>query len=529
MPEKKKTAFEKVQDNRKELVNKIIENMKKGHIWEAGWNINALRSQNPISGAKYKGINKLSLGYVIADKEYKDPRFITFKQAQEKGWSVKKGEHGYMCEYWIWTKKEEKINEKGEKEKIEVPLDKPMISYFTVFNMEQIKGDYPKFELPKLSHDEMLKIADDFIASSRCPIKETAQSRAYYNASDDRIILPLRDSFNSSEDFLETALHEMAHSTGKELGRKFGIGQLSPAYAKEELVAELSAMFIKAELGLEFSGKHFENHTAYLESWSKMLKEDYNELYKASKEADKATELLMDRYREYLKTKENIVEKSEIEIPKETNKENLKNTNELIFDLKKYEIEKNISEMKNINKVNEHGNKDGLWYEIKEKSIIECKYNNGIKSGKFTETFLTNDENSSIKTKGMYRNGKLSGEIISLFKDDSIASIKNYKAGVILSEKNYYRNGNLKDNFSYDKTNYYEFKKFYENGNLKESLEILNKTEKNFKIYDIEGNIEKNIIFDINKQDNSIFNDKEISNNSWEEKANENNSFDLER
>ena len=317
MAEKKKTAFEKVQDNRKELVNKVIENMEKGYVWEAGWDINALRSQNPVSGAKYKGINRISLGYIITEKGYKDPRFITFKQAQDNNWKVKRGEHGYLCEYWVWTRKEEKINEKGEKEKVEVPLERPMVNYFTIFNMEQIEGNYPKFELPKLSHDEMLQVANDFIASSRCTIKETAQDRAYYSPSEDHIVLPLRDSFKSTEDFLETTLHEMAHSTGKELGRKFGI---TPSeYAREELVAELSSMFIKADLGIDFGGKHFENHSAYLESWAGMLKKDPNELYRASKEADKVTELLIERYKDFLKTKENINEK--IEIQKEDNKE----------------------------------------------------------------------------------------------------------------------------------------------------------------------------------------------------------------
>ena len=733
MAEKKKTAFEKVQDNRKELVNKVIENMEKGYVWEAGWDINALRSQNPVSGAKYKGINRISLGYIITENGYKDPRFITFKQAQDNNWKVKRGEHGYLCEYWVWTKKEEKVNEKGEKEKIEVPLERPIINYFTIFNMEQIEGNYPKFELPKLSHDEMLQVANDFIASSRCTIKETAQDRAYYSPSEDHIVLPLRDSFKSTEDFLETTLHEMAHSTGKELGRKFGI---TPSeYAREELVAELSSMFIKADLGIDFGGKHFENHSAYLESWAGMLKKDPNELYRASKEADKVTELLIERYKDFLKTKENITEKIEIQkednkeiinaneywriefnetdsafgiksyqnqvltkelldeireldkkmydelgalkfyfehikdgeiidkgrinvgsnekenfeylaneleklektnnlvkendslkglkltlnfsehdfgisdettlvgkeaydllqkiidldkeqnkvqkiinkeieegrfdtegpmyyktyislshndipilentridlgdlefgkekevgkaleeyltkIPKNRleypveyvenckkhsnkeitpeeviseNKEKLKNINGLIFDLKKYEIEKDISEMKNINKFNENGNKQGVWFEVGENSILECKYNNGAKIGKFTETYLMADENSPIKTQGMYRVGKLSGEIVSLYSNDEIHSIKNYKAGVLLTEENYYNNGNIKEIAGYDKGNCVEFKRFYENGNLRESLEFLNKDEKNYKTYSFEGNIEKNI------------------------------------
>ena len=681
----KMSAFEKVKNHRKELVDKVIANMDKGYIWEAGWDINALRSQNPVSGAKYNGINKLSLGYVVSENNYQDPRFVTFKQAQDNNWKVKRGEHGHLCEYWIWTTKVEKENENGEKVKVEVPLDRPKVSYFTVFNMEQIEGNYPKFELPtKLSHDNLVEIANDLIASSRCPIKEVAQSRAYYSPSNDDITLPLRDSFSSSEDFLATLIHEMAHSTGEELGRQMSTGgKMSPEYAKEELVAELSSLFLKAELGIANEGKHFENHSAYLNGWNSMLKSDPNELYRASKEADKACEFIMDRYREYLKTKENIVEKAEIETPKQVdkeitnnlvnesdslkglkltfhfsendfnipdettlvgkeaydllqkiidfdkeqnkvqqiinkeieegkenthglsyyktyislsnndipllknsridlgdlefgkekevskaldeyltsipkdrindpieyanfskeylhkkitpeeviseNKEILKNINELLFDLKKYEFEKDISEMKNINKFNENGNKHGVWVEVREKSILECKYNNGNKIGKFTETHLMADKDSPVKTQGMYRVGKLSGEIVSLYSNDQIESIKNYKAGVLLTEEKFYNNGNIKEILGYDKNEVAEFKKFYENGNLKESLEISKDNEKIHNFYKEDGTLE-------NRKSNELTSDNPWSKgneidkvNPWAEKTNSDKDNQWER
>lgn len=679
------SAFEKVKNHRKELVDKVIANMDKGYIWEAGWDINALRSQNPVSGAKYNGINKLSLGYVVSENNYQDPRFVTFKQAQDNNWKVKRGEHGHLCEYWIWTTKVEKENENGEKVKVEVPLDRPKVSYFTVFNMEQIEGNYPKFELPtKLSHDNLVEIANDLIASSRCPIKEVAQSRAYYSPFNDDITLPLRDSFSSSEDFLATLIHEMAHSTGEELGRQMSTGgKMSPEYAKEELVAELSSLFLKAELGIANEGKHFENHSAYLNGWNSMLKSDPNELYRASKEADKACEFIMDRYREYLKTKENIVEKAEIETPKQVdkeitnnlvnesdslkglkltfhfsendfnipdettlvgkeaydllqkiidfdkeqnkvqqiinkeieegkenthglsyyktyislsnndipllknsridlgdlefgkekevskaldeyltsipkdrindpieyanfskeylhkkitpeeviseNKEILKNINELLFDLKKYEFEKDISEMKNINKFNENGNKHGVWIEVREKSILECKYNNGNKIGKFTETHLMADKDSPVKTQGMYRVGKLSGEIVSLYSNDQIESIKNYKAGVLLTEEKFYNNGNIKEILGYDKNEVAEFKKFYENGNLKESLEISKDNEKIHNFYKEDGTLE-------NRKSNELTSDNPWSKgneidkvNPWAEKTNSDKDNQWER
>ena len=656
----KMSAFEKVKNHRKELVDKVIANMDKGYIWEAGWDINALRSQNPVSGAKYNGINKLSLGYVVSENNYQDPRFVTFKQAQDNNWKVKRGEHGHLCEYWIWTTKVEKENENGEKVKVEVPLDRPKVSYFTVFNMEQIEGNYPKFELPtKLSHDNLVEIANDLIASSRCPIKEVAQSRAYYSPSNDDITLPLRDSFSSSEDFLATLIHEMAHSTGEELGRQMSTGgKMSPEYAKEELVAELSSLFLKAELGIANEGKHFENHSAYLNGWNSMLKSDPNELYRASKEADKACEFIMDRYREYLKTKENIVEKAEIETPKQVdkeitnnlvnesdslkglkltfhfsendfnipdettlvgkeaydllqkiidfdkeqnkvqqiinkeieegkenthglsyyktyislshndipllknsrvdlgdlefgkekevskaldeyltsipkdrindpieyanfskeylhkkitpeeiiseNKEILKNINGLLFDLKKYEFEKDISEMKNINKFNENGNKHGVWVEVGEKSILECKYNNGNKIGKFTETHLMADENSPAKTQGIYRVGKL-------------------------SEEKFYPNGNIKEILGYDKNEIAEFKKFYENGKIKESLEISKDNEKIHNFYKEDGTLENTKSNELTS-DNPWSKGNEIDKaNPWAEKTNSDKDNQWER
>lgn len=679
------SAFEKVKNHRKELVDKVIANMNKGYIWEAGWDINALRSQNPVSGAKYNGINKLSLGYVVSENNYQDPRFVTFKQAQDNNWKVKRGEHGHLCEYWIWTTKIEKENENGEKVKVEVPLDRPKVSYFTVFNMEQIEGNYPKFELPtKLSHDNLVEIANDLIASSRCPIKEVAQSRAYYSPSNDDITLPLRDSFSSSEDFLATLIHEMAHSTGEELGRQMSTGgKMSPEYAKEELVAELSSLFLKAELGIANEGKHFENHSAYLNGWNSMLKSDPNELYRASKEADKACEFIMDRYREYLKTKENIVEKAEIETPKQVdkeitnnlvnesdslkglkltfhfsendfnipdettlvgkeaydllqkiidfdkeqnkvqqiinkeieegkenthglsyyktyislshndipllknsrvdlgdlefgkekkvskaldeyltsipkdrindpieyanfskeylhkkitpeeiiseNKEILKNINGLLFDLKKYEFEKDISEMKNINKFNENGNKHGVWVEVGEKSILECKYNNGNKIGKFTETHLMADENSPAKTQGIYRVGKLSGEIVNLYSNDQIESVKNYKAGVLLTEEKFYPNGNIKEILGYDKNEVAEFKKFYENGKIKESLEISKDNEKIHNFYKEDGTLENTKSNELTS-DNPWSKGNEIDKaNPWAEKTNSDKDNQWER
>lgn len=211
----KRSSYDIVMENRKALVDSIIENMKKGYIVpRTEWNKNCFRPNNPISNIAYRGGNRLKLMITADAKGYKDNRWMTYKQAKENGYQIKKGEKGVMCEKWIFSKKAEIENPiTGIKEKVNVKLDKPIANYFVVFNAEQI-DNIPSQEITHLEHDEVLQMADDFIASSDCPIYEKDQGRAYYSTAKDCIILPPRNIFISQEAFLGTMLHEMVHSTG---------------------------------------------------------------------------------------------------------------------------------------------------------------------------------------------------------------------------------------------------------------------------------------------------------------------------
>ena len=313
-----RNPFDVVMEDRKKLVDRIIKNMEKGElIFNKGWDSQILMPQNPTSKINYIGGNRIRLIAEAIDKEYKDPRWVTFKQASDNGWKIKKGEKAVLCEKWIFTKKEIEIDEQGNRIEREVKLDKPIPNFFYVFNAEQIEK-IPKLQLPnKFEKSEITKITQNFINSSECKIKEVAQDRAFYNASTDEIILPLRESFRSEEDFLATTLHEMVHSTGhkdrlgRDLSGTFGSGK----YAKEELTAELGAMFLQSKLGIKLEGEHFDNHSAYLKSWIEILKKDPNELFRAANNADKATEMLYGRYIE--KQQEELKELSNISIKAE--------------------------------------------------------------------------------------------------------------------------------------------------------------------------------------------------------------------
>ncbi len=298
--------FERIMEERKKLVDQIIENMKNGYlIPKSQWNAAAFQIHNPISGARYHGANMLKLYLTSINNGYQDNRWMTFKQAASKGYHVKQGEKGIRLEKYIFDKVIEKENpDTGKMEKVRVKLAKPMINTFVVFNGEQIEG-IPELVMPEIKQQdsEIWDIADSLIASSECPVKEEAQGQAYYSPKRDSITLPPREIFTSPEAFTTTLIHEMCHSTGHEsrLNRKLLNSFGSPEYALEELRAELGAFFMGSDLEIEDSEELLASHTQYLESWISVLENDPNELFRAMSDSQKAVDRLtgnLERYRE---------------------------------------------------------------------------------------------------------------------------------------------------------------------------------------------------------------------------------------
>jgi len=300
-------AYEIVMESRRKLVEQVISNMKKGYIFtEKKWDAQVLAPQNPVSHVRYKGGNRIRLIQQVVEKGYQDPRWMTRRHLQEQGYYIKKGEKQTICEKWIFTKKEKYLDEDGQEKVREVELEKPMVSYFGVFNAEQIKDFPPLVQQEDQELSETMKIGMDCICSSECRIIECAQPEAYYAPGLDKIVLPLRQMFKDEESYVATVLHEMVHSTGhhSRLNRNIENPFGSIEYAKEELRAELGSMFLKADLGLSMQGEHFQDHSNYLKSWISVLEDDYNELFRAASDAERASIRIMDRYQEYKKNPE---------------------------------------------------------------------------------------------------------------------------------------------------------------------------------------------------------------------------------
>ena len=110
------TAHEIVMENRKKLVNCIIENMKKGYVWSPkAWDSTALSPYNPTSNCHYLGGNRVRLMMAAIEQEYQDPRWCTFEQAQRNGWSVQRGAKSVLLEKWIFDETKTIEDSQGNK------------------------------------------------------------------------------------------------------------------------------------------------------------------------------------------------------------------------------------------------------------------------------------------------------------------------------------------------------------------------------------------------------------------------------
>ena len=292
-------AYEIIKEDRKKMVDQIIDMMKQGTFGNAEvWNSEAMRPQNPLTNVKYRGGNRMRLMAAVVARGFTDPRWATHRQLAAAGYHINSGEHGIICEKWIYDREVKKQDAAGNIYYEKEVLSRPRVSYFRVFNAQQVSG-FPKYDA-SYQETDVMKVADRMIRSSKCPVRELAQDRAFYSPMKDEIVLPLRSKFKDDVSFIKTLVHEMCHSTAApdRLNRKLTGTFGSPEYAKEELRAEIGALFTESDLHVSLQGEHYEDHSDYLRSWINALQDDYNEFFRACSEADKIAGYLLKNYRD---------------------------------------------------------------------------------------------------------------------------------------------------------------------------------------------------------------------------------------
>ena len=266
-----------------EITNRMIAEMENGIIpWRKPW-MAAGAAISHTTGKPYSLLNQMLLG--------RAGEYLTFKQVQQEGGFVRKGEKAHMVVFWKWLEKEDE--ETGETTQI------PFLKYYNVFHIDQCEGISAKHmqqNANPASPDQTAEtIIADYVQREGVTIEHREGDAAFYQPASDRIVLPLLKQFAETAEYYSTAFHEMVHSTGhmKRLARLDGTAHFGGEdYSKEELVAEIGSTALVNHAGLETSSS-FHNSAAYVQNWLQALKNNKRFIVSAAGRAEKAVNFIL--------------------------------------------------------------------------------------------------------------------------------------------------------------------------------------------------------------------------------------------
>ena len=318
----------------KKFADMMVKIIKKANAnnWKKGWmGVNGSIQGLPqnISGRTYSGGNSFFLMFNTAEKGYKTPVYMTFKQANEQNLHVKSGEKSVPIFKWGLSIKdengkrvsEEDYNAMSQEERVTMDV-RPFPKMFHVFNIDQTNLE----EVNKKRYDAI-------VACFQTPEQEVKDTegmyvnealdrmfeqkawhaniqydkpadQAFYRPSTDTIVLPMKEQFKLGKtpeevyhdgmEYYSTALHEMAHSTGHEsrLDRKFG-AQGTDNYAHEELIAEMTSALVGSTMG--FDRKILENNANYLSGWLSRLRDKPETITTIMTDVGKASDMIIEK------------------------------------------------------------------------------------------------------------------------------------------------------------------------------------------------------------------------------------------
>jgi len=279
------------------VTDQIVAELEAGvRPWIQPWN--AVHAAGYVSrplrfnAVPYRGINVVLLWMSALRRHFASPLWMTYRQAAELGGQVRRGETGSLVVYADTFKRRE-ADDNGEEQEVTVPF----LKSYTVFNSDQIDGLPPRYyaratQPPNIT--ERIEQAERFFAHTGADIRHGG-SMAYYAPAQDFIQMPAFESFRTAEGFYGTLAHETVHWTrpSSRLARDFGRTRWGDeGYAMEELVAEMGAAFLCADLGLTLEIR--DDHAAYIASWLKALKNDKRAVFTAASHAQRAADYLHD-------------------------------------------------------------------------------------------------------------------------------------------------------------------------------------------------------------------------------------------
>jgi antirestriction protein ArdC len=325
-----KSGGEKAVEKFTEMMVERMQSMKASD-WRQGWTNGKgtmLGMPQNLSGRNYSGTNSFFLQMDTAMNAYRTPVYMTFMQAQKENLRIKKGAQSMPVIYWDLNIKDErgkrvaesdyKQMSRGEQAKCEV---RPFLRAFSVFNVDQTNLE----EVNKEKYDAIVdRFKDPQLRDTQGMYENRALDRmferqewicrvqndrivdgAYYSPARDMVIIPMKEQFNIGKnaeeifkdgmEYYSSALHEMTHSTGtanrlnRDKGAKFGDAK----YAKEELVAELTAAMVGNTLG--FDKRILNNNAAYMVGWINALREEPKFIVSVMADVNKASKMILEK------------------------------------------------------------------------------------------------------------------------------------------------------------------------------------------------------------------------------------------
>ena len=263
----------KLQDLYTSVTDDIIAQLEQGvKPWQSPTNLTtAPFPSNAVTKRPYSGMNVVMLWMTARAKGYSSNEYLTFKQAQDIGAKVKKGEKATPVIY---------VNYKDVEQDDGTSVKRPFAKVFYVFNRAQVDGLPEVYAQSIVPPDhERYKQAMRFLHRSGVKIEYGFKQAAYY-PHEDVIRMPSYGEFISDERFFSTSFHELTHAGGHKTrcNRTLDTKWRSPAYKMEEVVAEMGSAFLCAKHGYPYT----DNHPSYIDHWVKAMKEDKTVIFKCA-------------------------------------------------------------------------------------------------------------------------------------------------------------------------------------------------------------------------------------------------------
>jgi antirestriction protein ArdC len=271
------------------ITDQIVEAIERGAgTYKMPWHTSGEYGFSPINAQSrrpYRGINVVALWAETQKRGFSSGLWATYKQWQELGAQVRKGEKATAVVFWKFSQVQTRSEDSEEESERSIPFARE----YSVFNLDQVTGYEAGEAKPALSESERVEGAERFFSSLGADIRQGG-NRAFYSSDGDLIWVPSFSAFRNGTAYYSVLAHECTHWTGaphrlnRDLSHRFG----SEAYALEELVAELGAAFLCGDLGLAHEPRT--DHAAYITSWLKALRNDKRAIFTASSKAQAAAD-----------------------------------------------------------------------------------------------------------------------------------------------------------------------------------------------------------------------------------------------